>query len=47
MNLEDLCAYITQPDVKKTKKKAKKNKRKDAVPANGGEISAEDDVKAT
>jgi hypothetical protein len=34
MNLEDLCAYIMQPEMKKTKKKTKK-KRKDAATASG------------
>ena len=27
MNLEDLCAYIMQPEMKKTKKKTKKKQK--------------------
>lgn len=30
MTTEDLCAYITQPETKKTKKKQKKKRAKDA-----------------
>lgn len=40
MNLEDLCAYIMQPEMKKNKKKAKK-KRKDVNTATDGGIRGE------
>lgn len=41
MNLEDLCAYIMQPEMKKTKKKQKK-KRKDGITTGIANESAEE-----
>ena len=43
MNLEDLCAYIMQPAMKKTKKKQKKKRAKDANNAAEGGVRGESD----